>query len=80
MEFIGLLKSAVEGREVAWRRITEIAATIAPRLSMTRGPKISAASATHEVFLETVAELLAPKPDKRNLHRPLDRSDAAGIP
>jgi hypothetical protein len=49
-------------------------------LILTRGPKISAASVTHEVFLETVAELLAPKPDKRNLHRPLDRSDAAGIP
>jgi hypothetical protein len=61
VEFIGLLKSVVEGREVAWRRLTEIAATIAPRLSMTRGPKISAASATHEVFLETVAELLAPR-------------------
>jgi hypothetical protein len=39
----------------------EIAATIAPRLSIPRGPKISAASATHEVFLETVAELLAPR-------------------
>ena len=61
LEFIGLLKSVVEGREVAWRRITEIAATIAPRLSIPRGPKISAASATHEVFLETVAELLAPR-------------------
>ena len=61
MEFIGWLKSVVEGREVAWRRITEIAATIAPRLSIPRGPKISAASATHEVLLETVAELLAPR-------------------
>jgi hypothetical protein len=54
VEFIGLLKSALEGREVAWRRITEIAATIAPLLSIQRGPKISAASATHEVFLECV--------------------------
>jgi hypothetical protein len=61
LEFIGLLKSVVEGRAVAWRRLTEIAATIAPRLSIPRGSKISAASATHEVFLETVAELLAPR-------------------
>jgi hypothetical protein len=61
VEFIGLLKSALEGRAVAWRRITEVAATIAPLLSIPRGPKISAASATHEVFLETVAELLAPR-------------------
>ena len=51
-EFIGLLKSAVEGREVAWRRITEIAAVIAPLLSIPRGPKISAASASHELLLE----------------------------
>jgi hypothetical protein len=61
VEFIGLLKSAVEGRAVAWRRTTEIAATIAPFLSIPRGPKISAASATHEVFLETIAELLVPR-------------------
>src|ERR1700747_855952 len=52
VEFIGLLKSAVEGREVAWRRITEIAATIAPLLSIPRGPKTSAASASHELLLE----------------------------
>ena len=61
VEFIGSLKSVVEGHAVAWRRITEIAATIAPLLSIPRGPKISAASASHEVFLETVAEILAPR-------------------
>src|ERR1700730_582177 len=57
-EFIGLLKSVVEGREVVWRRITEIAAAVAPHLSIPRGPKVSKASATHEVFLENIAELL----------------------
>jgi hypothetical protein len=56
-EFIGLLKSVVDGREVAWQRITEIAATIAPLLSIPRGPKITAASAAHEVLLEELGSL-----------------------
>jgi hypothetical protein len=51
-EFIGLLKSAAGGREVAWRRITEIAAAVAPLLLIPRGPKITAASAAHELLLE----------------------------
>ena len=53
-EFIGLLKSVVEGHEVSWRRITEIAAAVAPHLSIPRGLKVSAASAAHEFFLECV--------------------------
>jgi len=60
-EFIGLLKSVVEGREVAWQRITEIAAAVAPHLSVPRGLKVSKASATHEFFLEIIGELLAPR-------------------
>jgi hypothetical protein len=51
-EFIGLLKSAVEGREVVCPRTREIAAAVAPHLSIPRGPKISAASAAHEILLE----------------------------
>ena len=51
-EFIGLLKSVVEGREVTLGRITKIAAAIAPGLSIPRGPKISAASAAHEFLLD----------------------------
>jgi hypothetical protein len=50
-EFIGLLKALVEGRDVDHRRTTEIAARIAPHLSVARGPKISAPSAAHEFFL-----------------------------
>jgi hypothetical protein len=60
-EFIGLLKSVVEGREVVWRRITEIAAAVAPHLSVPRGLKVSKASATHEFFLEIIGELPAPR-------------------
>lgn len=48
---IGLLKSVVEGRAVAWRRITEIAATFTLP-SIPRGRKISAASASHQLLLE----------------------------
>jgi hypothetical protein len=50
-EFIDLLKSAVERREIA-SRLREIAAALTPHLSISRGPKISAASASHELFLE----------------------------
>jgi hypothetical protein len=53
-EFIELLKALVEGRVVDGRRITEIAAHLAPHLSLGRGPKISAASAAHEFFLATI--------------------------
>ena len=51
-EFIGLLKSVVEGGEVAWQRITEIAALVVPHLPSPRGRRITAASATHEFLLE----------------------------
>jgi hypothetical protein len=53
-EFIGLLRAVVEGHEVACPRITEIAAAVAPHLSIPRGLKVSAASAAHEFFLECV--------------------------
>lgn len=56
-EFIGLLKSVVEGRETGSGRITEIAATLAPHLSIPRGPKITVASASHEGLLELFASL-----------------------
>ena len=50
-EFIGLLKALVEGRDVDCRRIMEIATRVAPHLSVARGPRISAPSAAHELFL-----------------------------
>jgi hypothetical protein len=56
-EFIGLLKSVVEGREIAWRRITEIAAVVTPLLSIPRGPKIRTVSAAHEFVLEELVSV-----------------------
>jgi hypothetical protein len=50
-EFVSLLKSAVERREIA-SRLREIAAALTPHLLISRGPRISAASATHEFILE----------------------------
>jgi len=48
-EFIGLLKSVVEGgEEVDRKRIAEIAAALSPRLSIPYGPKVSAPSAAFE--------------------------------
>jgi hypothetical protein len=60
-EFIGLLKSAAEGHEVACPRITVIAAAVAPHLSIPRGLKVSAASAAHEFFLESVVGPIEPR-------------------
>jgi hypothetical protein len=68
-DFIELLKSAVEGREVEPRRITEIAATIAPGLSIPRGPKISAASAAHEVLLEELGSVTGTRGFTWNFYR-----------
>jgi hypothetical protein len=56
-EFIGLLKALVEGRVVDCRRITEIAAQLAPHLSLGRGPKISESSAAHEFFLAAIERI-----------------------
>ncbi len=49
---INLLPSAAQGNEMATERILEIARTAAPRIRMRRGPKVTAASAAHELFLE----------------------------
>jgi hypothetical protein len=56
-EFIGLLKALVEGRVVDCRRITEIAAQLAPHSSPGRGPKIREASAAHEFFLAAIERI-----------------------
>ena len=54
-EFLRLLQTVIDGGTINRERITTIAAAIAPSLSRARGPKISAASAAHEQFLETHA-------------------------
>jgi hypothetical protein len=40
-----------------WPRITEIATAVAPRLSIPRGPKISAASTAHEFLLKELVSV-----------------------
>jgi hypothetical protein len=51
LEFMPLLKSVVEGHEGDLKSIVAIAAKAASRLSIKRGPKISAPSTAHELFL-----------------------------
>jgi hypothetical protein len=58
-EFMHLLKLAAEGQEVDYQRITDIAASIAPHLASNRGPKVSAASAAHELLLDPEIDLSA---------------------
>ena len=55
--FLRLLQTVIDGGAIDRKRIRTIAAAIAPSLSPARGPKISAASAAHEQFLETHAYL-----------------------
>lgn len=50
--FTEALRSAAAGDAPAFQRLTEIAASIAPRLPHCRGRSISAASAAHEFFLD----------------------------
>jgi len=47
-----MLPSAAQGNEMAIERILDIARMAAPRIRIPRGPKVTAASAAHELFLE----------------------------
>jgi len=49
---INMLPSAAQGNEMAIERLLEIARMAAPRIRIPRGPKVTAASAAHELFLE----------------------------
>jgi hypothetical protein len=49
---INLLPSAGQGNKMAIERILEIARITAPRIRIRRGPKVTAGSAAHELFLE----------------------------
>jgi hypothetical protein len=49
---INMLPSAAQGEEMAIERVLEIACMAAPRIHIRRGPKVTAASAAHELFLE----------------------------
>ena len=60
-EFLSLLKAVVEGGAFERERIKGIDAAVAPSLPSARGRKVSAASAVHEVFLETVGLVASPR-------------------
>jgi hypothetical protein len=60
-KFINLLEATSNGENVDYRQLAEIAAEIAPHLSLPRGPKISAPSATLEFLLEDGAPELIKK-------------------
>jgi hypothetical protein len=59
-EFLRLLQTVIDGGAINRERIRTIAAAIAPSRPCARGPKISAASATHQLFLETNASFGLP--------------------
>jgi hypothetical protein len=56
-EFIKLLQAIVQGQTTDLNRLAEICATIAPSLSLDRGPKVSAPSAAHKFILESGIKL-----------------------
>jgi hypothetical protein len=60
-EFVEALEGAVRGEFAACRRVTEVAAALAPRLSIRRGPKASEASIAHQLLLQYLANSAGPK-------------------
>jgi hypothetical protein len=79
-EFVRSLRSVAEGHQVGCHRLTEIAASLAPHLSIPRGLKVGAASAAHEFFLEDVVMPMDDTPGgavaedkRRKSHRGRDR-------
>jgi hypothetical protein len=51
-EFVGLLEAILRGENADYQRLTELATEVAARLSLARGPKISAPSASHAFLLK----------------------------
>lgn len=60
-EFLSLLKAVVAGGGFERERVREIAAAVVPALPCARGLKVSAASASHELFLELIAVFDRPR-------------------
>jgi hypothetical protein len=58
-EFVEALRGAAREDDGAYERLTATAAILLPYLLNPRGPKISAASAAHEFFLEAPVEALS---------------------
>ena len=55
-EFVESLEAVVRGDHTACQRVREMAAVLAPHLSVRRGRKVSAASSAHELLLSLVSE------------------------
>ena len=53
-ELIRLLKAVANGQGNACDRLAEVAASIAPQLTIKRGPKVTAPSVSHQFFLEVM--------------------------
>ena len=60
-EFVEALEGAVRGDLTGCQRVTEVAAALAPGLSVRRGRKASAASIAHELLLICVANTAGSK-------------------
>jgi len=56
--FVQALEAATSGDAEAFKKVVEIAQDIAPRLSIPRGPKVTAASAAHQFILKTANQKL----------------------
>jgi hypothetical protein len=59
-EFLSLLQNVIDGGAINRERISTIAAAVASSLPSARGRKARAASAAHELFLETNASFGLP--------------------
>ena len=57
-EFIKLLEAAASGEKAVHARLRAVAASLAPTVRVTPGPKVTAASAAHEWALAEWAELI----------------------
>jgi hypothetical protein len=55
-EFVESLEAVVRGDYTACQRVREMAAVLAPHLSVRRGRKVSAASSAHEMLLSLTSE------------------------
>jgi hypothetical protein len=51
-EFLKLIRAVLAGDHSGLNRLSEIAASVSARMIVSRGPKISAASAAHEFIME----------------------------
>jgi hypothetical protein len=59
-QFCEELEAVAEGNLTACQRVTQIAAILAPRLSVPRGRKRSAASVAHEILSSEMTKLIGP--------------------